>query len=335
MLPKKLCSLGVLDININLILRKSQAEEFNFYINKYNSIEDLEDLFFKNNIENKNNKFKIEENVNVNYMDYISLSSDNNLIIEFIMLNQMELSDSTKFVQKMIQEIFDKNYFFINEIKILYIPSKIKFIINILNDNDDKIIYMKSFELFEINEIELEQININNDVNDDNLPFKNKDDSFLYIDKLNYNFIKTDYFLFDLGIIKDFKLPNNQNYSNFILEIIKRNPKIKIILIVDEIINNIEEKYLKLNKKLIELSDIIFSFRDILNNFFQIYNLTLNNNLKDITFNSHESFYNSLNVNLEIIGNKKLDKYDLIITDQDKYRKNIPRLLYFLKNLIG
>ena len=90
------------------------------------------------------------KSIKINYFDYISLSSNNNLIntllfinrayktktfIEFIMLNQIEFSERTKFVRKMIQKIFDKNYFFIIENKILDIPSKIKFIIKILNDS--------------------------------------------------------------------------------------------------------------------------------------------------------------------------------------------------------
>ena len=320
MFPKKICSLGTLDININLVLRKSLAENYDFNINKYNSVEDLESLFFQNNEE-------------INYIDFISLSSNNNLIntllyinrayktktfVEFIMLNQMEFSESTKFVRKLLQEIFNKNYFFIIENKILDIPSKIKFIIKILNDNDDEIISMKSFELFEINDIEVEQNDVSkiNEIEDNNFIFQNVYTPILDIEKINYNFFNTNYFLFNLGVIKDLKLKNNKDFSNFIYEIIIRYPKIKIIMIVDDYINSLEKKDLKLYKKLIELSDIIFAFQDKLNNFYNVYNLTIKNNIKN----------NNLNENIDIIGNKKVKKNDLILDDQDKYRKNIPRL---------
>ena len=168
MFPKKICSIGILDINLNLILRKTQAENYKFNINKYNTVEDLEDLFYPKKNENENI-------YNINYIDYISLSSNNNLIntllyinraykiktfVEFIMLNQMEFSESTKFVRKLLQEIFYRNYFFIIENKILDIPSEIKFTIKILNNDDDDIISMKTFELFEINEVEQNLINI-------------------------------------------------------------------------------------------------------------------------------------------------------------------------------
>ena len=330
MFPKKICSLGILDINLNLVLRKAQAENYNFNINKYNTVEDLEKLFYPKENEN-------EKNININYIDYISLSSNNNLIntllfinrayktktfVEFIMLNQMEFSESTKFVRKLLQEIFDKNYFFIIENKILDIPSKIKFTIKILNNDNDEIISMKSFELFEINEIEVEQnlININNEDREGVLLHNNKYGHILNIDKINYNFMETNYFLFDLNIIKDLKLSNNKDFSIFIYEIIKKYPKIKIILIIDDNINSIEKKDLKLNKKLIELSDIIFSFNDKLNNFYKIYNLTIKNNIKD---NNKENMEND---NVNIIGNQKMKKYDLITEDRDKCRKNIPRL---------
>ena len=275
-------------------------------------------------------------------MDYISLSSNNNLIhtllfinrayktktfVEFIMVNQMEFSESTKFVRKLLQKIFDKNYFFVIENKILDIPSKIKFIIKIINDNDDTVLNMKSFELFEINDIEMEQniINQNNDNIKDDFVFENTFQT-LNIDKINYNFMNTDYFLFDLSIIKELKLHNSKDYSKLIYEIIKRFPKIKIILIIDDSINSIEKKDLKLNKRLIDLSDIIFAFRNKLNNFYKIYNLTINKNSKE-KYNKQNYINTYLKEEfLEIIGNQKSRNYDLIIDDQDKCRKNISRL---------
>ena len=354
MFPKKLCALGILDININLVLRKALVEKFNFDISKYNTVEDLEILFFKNNDKKDNNE---KENEKINYYDYISISSDNNLIntllfinrayktktfIEFIMLNQMEFSESTKFVRKIIQEIFDKNYFFIIENKILDIPSKIKFNIKILNNDDDQIISKKSFELFEMNEMEVEEQIIANNKNEEissENDYKNSENNYFYeskikylsklkLDKINYNFEQTNYFLFDMSITKDFNLSKYNVFSSFLLDIIKKYRDIKIILIIDENINAVERDNLKLNKKLIELSDIIFSFQENLNNFFKVYNSTMKNKSKNI---KNYDFIN-FNENLGIIGNQKQRKYDLIINDQDKVRKNIPRTTIIFKD---
>ena len=253
MSTKKVCSLGILDININLALRKSQVDNFGFDINAYNKVEDLENLFFKERTLDKySTKNENVKNLKINYFDYISLSSDNNLIntllyinrayktktfIEFIMLNQIEFSHSTKFVRKLLQEILDRNYFFIIENKILDIPSKIKFTIKILNNMDDQIISMKSFELFEINDLEVKpyllkakNIDINsvkkNAETNNNLFFEYNNNYIpvLNMDKINYNFEKTDFFLLDMNTIKDFKLLNNKDFSIFLFEIIKKYP---------------------------------------------------------------------------------------------------------------
>ena len=254
----------------------------------------------------------------------------------------MEFSESTKFVRKFLQEIFDKNYFFIVENKILDIPSKIKFTIKILNNNDDQIISKKSFELFEINEMEFEEKIIGNAKNEEfssENSNKNSENNYFYeskfnylsklkLDKINYNFEQTNYFLFDLSITKDFNLSKYNVFSSFLFDIIKKNRDIKIILIIDENINSVERENLKLNKKLIELSDIIFSFQEDLNNFFKVYNSTIKNKRKKI---KNFNFVN-FNENLGIIGNQKKRKYDLIIDDQDKIRKNIPRTTIIFKD---
>ena len=349
MSTKKVCSLGILDININLVLRKSQADNFCFDINSYNKVEDLENLFFpERTLDKYSTKNENVKSLKINYFDYISLSSDNNLIntllyinrayktktfIEFIMLNQIEFSHSTKFVRKILQEILDRNYFFIIENKILDIPSKIKFTIKILNNIDDQIISMKSFELFEINDLEIKSNLIkrrNEDMNSVKSNVENNNNLFfeynnnyipvLNMDKIIYNFEKTDFFLLDMNTIKDFKLLNNKDFSIFLFEIIKKYPLIKIVLIVDDNINNIEKENLKLNKQLIELSDIIFSFQDKINNFFKIYNSSIKSESKELKY-----YLSNLNEYSNFIGNQRPRIYDLIIEDRDKCRKNIPR----------
>ena len=350
--PKKLCSIGILDININLVLRKKQTEKYNFCIDKYNSVEDLESLFFPNEDENNNNKINSDKNETdqekIDYFNYLSLSSDNNLIntllfinrayktktfLEFIILNKMEFSQSTNFVRKILQNVFDKNYFFLIENKIMDIPSKIKFVIKILDDNTDEIISKKSFELFEINEIDTKQIMIKMDrLNSDKSDLKYN--NILNLENINYNFENINYFLMDLGTIKELKLPDNKNISYFIYELIKKCPNIKIILIVDDNLNSIEQNDLLLNKQLIDLSDIIFGFQSHLNNFFKLYNSTIQNDANESKYiskynsyyNSNYNSYNMLNENDKVIANKKARKNDLITDDKNKCRKNIPRV---------
>ena len=61
--PKKLCSLGLLDIELNLILKKSQVEKYNFNINDYNTVSDLKKLFYRDDETNTNNE--------IDYFNYI------------------------------------------------------------------------------------------------------------------------------------------------------------------------------------------------------------------------------------------------------------------------
>ena len=154
-LPKKICSLGILDINLTLELSEKECIKNNFFFNKYNSIDELQ-IFFKQKLNLKNNQ------IYFNIVDRISLSSNNNLIntllfinrayknksfIEFIMPNQLQSNDNNNIIFNIVKYILDKNYIFIIENKINSIPSSIKFIIKIYKDNSKEIIYTKEFEI--------------------------------------------------------------------------------------------------------------------------------------------------------------------------------------------
>ena len=174
-LPKKICSFGIFDINLNLELSQKEASESNFNINKFNYIEDLKNLFYSKNSSINNNEF------NFDILNHISLTSDNNLInsllfinksnkyksfVEFIMFNQLSFSKKTKFIYELIKYVLDKNYFYIIENKICDILSSIKFIIKIFQDNSNEILYIKKFQLFEMNDIEVNANKIDNkDIN--------------------------------------------------------------------------------------------------------------------------------------------------------------------------
>ena len=351
MSSKKLCSLGILDINLNFVLRKKQASAFNFNIDNYKTVEDLETLFYLK-YESKKDSISIKdetERSRVNYLDFISLSSNNNLIntllyinrayksksfIEFIMPNQMEFSYTTKFIPRLLQEVFDNNYFFIVENKILDIPSKINFTIKILNDDNDNIISTKSFELFEMNEIDVEQTmeRVKTETNEDEDSLNesennnNDDDKNFAVEKVNYNFKNTDYFLIDFQTIKQLKLDENKNIIYFLTQIVTNFPKIKIVLIINEKINTLDRIKLQISKEILELADIIFSFQEPLNNFLKAYN----NNFNSI----FQSIFNNIknNNDTHMIGNFKLNNVDLIINDEKKSRKNIPRITVIFEN---
>ena len=310
--PKKICSLGILDINLNLELSQKEATLYNFNINKYNSIRDLQNMFLLKNNYNSQLAFNIVE--------HISLSSNNNLInallfinrayknksfIEFIMPNEMEFNDDNKFFAKIIKYILDKNYFFIIENKIANIPSSIKLIIKIYKDKSNEIISKKEFQLFEKNNIKINNYTEN------------------IFNEINYNFKVNDYFILDLDSFnnhlwenKDTYLDFYSNLISFLYNIIEQNNKIKILTIISR--NKFDDKNL-LNKlkfymEIIELSDIIFSFKDNLNYFFQMYNSVYND--------SNYDFY----IMQQNYKNNKDNTKDLILYDKNKYRKKIPRI---------
>ena len=345
-LPKKICSLGILDINLNLELFEKEAYKYNFNINKYNSVEDL-----KTFLEQKNGS--LNKQLSFNILEHISLTSDNNLIntllfinrayknksfIEFIMPNQLKFSEKSKFIFNLINYVLDKNYFFIVENKIWDIPSSIKFIIKIYKDNSNEIIKIKEFQLFEMNDNEIEiNDNINNNKRENNLLLNSSRSKIKknIFNEINYNFSVSDYFILDLNILNSLlmknKIINNYDYYNdlilFLKNIIKQNNNIKIITIFSksifkdrQLLNNLENY-----KEIIEFSDIIFTFKQDINYFYQEYYSKYN---KSKNFSLYFNNKNKITENMLLYeDNNKQDLIkDLILDDKDKIRKNIPRI---------
>ena len=302
MTTKKLCSLGRLNININLVLRKTEAQKLNFDINSYNKIEDLKNIF------------------SFNYMDFITLTSDNYLIntllyinrasknksfIEFIMPNQLEYDYSKKFIKNLIEDVLAKNYFFIIENKFTNSDSKIKFIIKIIDDYNNEVISYKNFELFERNEMDFE-LEENNDEKTQNL----------FLNKINYNFNKTDYLIIDLKEIKKLLIDYNSIY-NFLFKIVNKYSSLTIILIIDDNINEQYKDELFIIKQLIELCDIIFSFKNNMNNFLKSFYSLKKRDIWEIE--PSKIYFLPKN-------NESLNELDLITKDFDKFRQNVPRI---------
>ena len=335
---KKLCSLGILDININLFLYESQMMDIDLKLDSYNSIDDLQNLFEKLNStlisqKNKNTNEKEEEKSfhYFNYENIIKLDSDNCLInsllyinkayknktfIEFIIPDKIEFNDKNIFLKNFLDEILTKNYLFIVENdKIKNNFSKVNFVIKIVDDIYDKIKLTKKFEIIGNSGISSEKSVYSSEDNED---FEK-----LFLNQFNYNFNRIDYFLIDLKQIRKI-LMKEENIHTFLLKIIKAFPKLKIILIIDE--NIIKENFSKEEiiyiKKYLELCDIIFSFKNNINNFLRFYYSSIK---REITDKNPSKIFFWLNNN-----NFNLNNIDLITKDYNKFRKNIPRISLIL-----
>ena len=335
---KKLCSLGILDININLFLYESQMMDIDLKLDSYNSIDDLQNLFEKLNStlisqKNKNMNEKEEEKSfhYFNYENIIKLDSDNCLInsllyinkayknktfIEFIIPDKIEFNDKNIFLKNFLDEILTKNYLFIVENdKIKNNFSKVNFVIKIVDDIHDKIKLTKKFEIIGNSGISSEKSVYSSEDNED---FEK-----LFLNQFNYNFNRIDYFLIDLKQIRKI-LMKEENIHTFLLKIIKAFPKLKIILIIDENIikeNSSKEEIIYI-KKYLELCDIIFSFKNNINNFLRFYYSSIK---REITDKNPSKIFFWLNNN-----NFNLNNIDLIIKDYNKFRKNIPRISIIL-----
>ena len=350
--PKKLCSLGILDININLILTQSQAEKYNFDIEDYNTVSDLKNLFYPETEENTKTE--------IDYFNHIIVSSDNDIInallyinrayksktfIEFIMPNKLDFGENTKFVHDLLIDVCNMNYLFLIENKLIDVNSNIKFNISIIDDDSKENIEFKSFDLFEMNDLEI-KINDNESIND----FEDKS-----ILNLEYNFDKVDFFLIDLFSYKELLYKNNYNMEQLIYKAISNNKQIKIILIINKncflghSFTSLIEKY----KEIIELSDIIFCDKNEINYFFRTYN-NLKNYSNEVLNSSKGSASNRINNSIKNINNNGLplinknllmkkipynlinnttennSNLDLFIFDNEKHRKNIPRISILL-----
>ena len=359
---KKLCSLGILDININLTLTESQAENYNFNIDDYNTVLDLKNIFYPDE----------EPEIEIDYFKHIYISSDNNIIntllyinrsyksktfIEFIMPNKLDFSDNTKFIHNLLIDICNRNYLFLIENKLIDIGSNIKFNINIINDDTKENVEYKTFDLFEMNDIEMK---LTEGESNDELEYKEFN--------LDYNFDKVEYFLLDLFSFKEMLYKNKFDMEKFLYKIMNNNKQIKIILIINENcfigydFTSLIEKY----REIIELSDIIFCNRNELNYFYRTYNNLRNYsidllNRSNINYSKITSSNKSINntssnmnnINNNILPNSNRDlimkkipynlvnnnnensNYDLVVFDNEKHRKNISRISILFENFFS
>ena len=343
-------------------MTESQAENYNFNIDDYNTVLDLKNIFYPDE----------EPEIEIDYFKHIYISSDNNIIntllyinrayksktfIEFIMPNKLDFSDNTKFIHNLLIDICNRNYLFLIENKLIDIGSNIKFNINIINDDTKENVEYKTFDLFEMNDIEMK---LTEGESNDELEYKEFN--------LDYNFDKVDYFLIDLFSFKEMLYKNKFDMEKFLYKIMNNNKQIKIILIINENcfigydFTSLIEKY----REIIELSDIIFCNRNELNYFYRTYNNLRNYsidllNRSNINYSKITSSNKSINntssnmnnINNNILPNSNRDlimkkipynlvnnnnensNYDLVVFDNEKHRKNISRISILFENFFS
>ena len=344
---KKLFSIGCLDVKLNLVLRESLAKSNNFDVDKYNSLNDLENLFVQsretisNQETNENNidTLPTENPSTFNCVDYISLSSDDpftntllyinrtyktKVFIECLLLNKIQYTAKNYFMKSVIEKIFSKNYFFIveNSFPINSNP-KVKLVIKILNDDDDKIISNKSFDIFEnLNEEDEENVSNNDGIFD--------------INNMDYNCRNNDYLLINISNYFQINWKNTDDSVRLIERVISQNKNIKIILILtDNFINEVPD--VSVCKTIINYSDVVFCFKSSVNYFYKFHNEE-EKRKKNITYKNKTP--NRTNKVISLIkfsrftqSNKNNKKYDLILYDhQNKIRTEIPTLTFILDN---
>ena len=266
MITPKLCAIGILDIELNLIIRENEKKLNNFNLKNFKKIEDLKYLFNNNNFNFIDNISLSTKNNLLNTLLYINRAFKNKTFIELIMLNNLDFSEENYFIKEFIKRILSKNYIYLIENNInSNIKSNIILKIKILKNNNDEVLEQKIFNLIENNFIE-------------NYYEKNED----LLNKIKYDFSNTNYFysnikeLLSLNInykeIIDFYNNLNDNYS-----------KLKIITCLTQNFytkqNLINSDFLNLIKEIISLTDILFAEKKTLNLFYSKYNEISNENI--------------------------------------------------------
>ena len=244
MITPKLCAIGILDIELNLIIRENEKKLNNLNLKNFKKIEDLKYFFNNSNFNFIDNISLSTKNNLLNTLLYINRAFKNKTFIELIMLNHLEFSDENFFIKEFIKRILSKNYIYLIENNInSNIKSNIILKIKILKNNNDEVLEQKIFNLIENNFI-------------DNYYEKNED----LLNNIKYDFSNTNYFysnikeLLSLNLnykeIIDFYNNLNDNYSNLkIITCLTQNFYTKQ--------NLINSDFLNLIKEIISLTDIL------------------------------------------------------------------------------
>ena len=306
---QNIASIGILDLTFTLSLTQTKAKQLHFNINNYNSFNDLEKAFYPSSINNNSNDFEEEL-----LLDYVSLSSNNMLLssllylnrcstirffIEFITVNDFELTTEQLWFKSFLQDVTERNFLFLMQYDInKNIQSHFEFVLKIIDDEtpNNKVIHYKKFH-FIPNSKESDSFpnNINSSIS-------NTNENLFYL-FMNFNFNKLNYFISDCSQLIQFKNKDYEEIILFISVLTSKNQNIKIItLFTNEHLLNLapDTQLFDTIKEIINLTDIIISEQSGLHKFYVSYN-----ELYEIPWNQRDIF---------------------ILSDMDKKRKAINRI---------
>lgn len=322
-MPKKLVSLGGLNINLVLELSNKDMEK---YLLNWEKINSLKDLSFINKEKDLWSKIEIKSNDNIiNFFLYMNKVNKNKIYAQFITLNEIIYNEEQKLFENFIRQVTTSNFLYILPQKIY---NSIKNIINI------ELIYGNNKKVFQLISSPL---NYNNNLKESNSHKKEEENEFI---KLSYNekvFGFFDYLLLDYKKMKQMDdLINMKIWNKFFINL-KQNFQIKIISYLSNIsLKEDEEKFFNLIDIFIfpyknDLQNILIRIKQI------IENKNLKKELKDKIpdnkngneVNKNKFCQNEINNNKIGINNSK-EKKSFIYRNKSSQIKNVHKIKYLL-----
>ena len=279
-----IASIGILNLTFTLSLTQTQAKQLQFNINDYNCLDDLEKAFYPSNSENQNINYEDDQ-----LLDYVTLSSSDILLstllylnrcskirffIEFITLNDFDLTPNTLWIRSFIQDVTERNFLFLMHYNINpNIKSHFEFILKIIDDEtpNNKVIHYKKFDFVPEQTFPLSSTN-NNNSNNNNHSSHNESLFYLFT---NFNFTPHSYFISDCSQLFQFKSKEYEELTLFFYLLTSKNQSIKIItLFTNEFLLNLapDSQLFDTIKEIINLTDIVLSEQSGLRKFYSNYN---------------------------------------------------------------
>lgn len=297
----KITAIGPIDFTFNFTVRKSQASQLRVDLKAIKELSDLRLLFFDDNEKtNLNNNVKnvsvSTENNYINSLLFSNRSAIQKHYIEMISFGELKYSKKNQFIKNVINIVLNKNNLFLLESSLICVKPKMKFIIKILEDQNNSVIYTKSINLIE----SASKSDLTTGMN--------------YYQSLNYKF-DSDFLYTDFFEIIKIKQTNYGEVSLFFSLVMHNFPKIRIITSflggsVSSALSDIS--LMNTIKEIIEYSDVIICEKEEMEKFYKKYN----------------SFYGKFNDDDDEEDNIEIS--DSIFNDKKKKRTMINRTIVSL-----
>ena len=254
---QKIISLGS-SLNIEFILSLTEKEYSHYNIN-YNNINSLLDL--KTYLECYNiNNFYSPKKKDMNILNLILINSEDSLFNSLLFINRankiksfiellipfsLKFSEELNFMKDSLKYILENNFIFIEDFNLLDIKPNLNFSIKLIDD-DHNVLNKKTFLI--TNDNNYKENNIRN----------NKEEEFDLFKGLNFEYDGTIFYT-NLSDLFNCKKNSNNEIENFIKNIIKFYPSMKLCINYSNFINNyitISEEILNIINEIISLTDI-------------------------------------------------------------------------------